>query len=562
MKKLIGIIIVLLLMVAAIPSFGMINETQSANKKKLDNYNDCRFVPGEFIVKFKEPPFSCVSVNNLNEKHQVTYMEKIFINSEDTILDNIYSFYVSEDADILSIVEEYNSISSVEYAEPNYIVKLCEIPNDPRFDLQWALHNTGQYDGTPDADIDAPEAWSIETGSSDVVIAIIDTGVDWDHPDLAANIWNNSYEKLDGNDTDENGFIDDIRGWDFVNDDNNPMDDNGHGTMCAGIASADTDNNVGMAGICWNCRIMPVKTLNSNGEGTWVVIADGVVYAVDNDAVVISMSLGGYSDVSLMKDVVDYAYSNGATLVAAAGNYASDEKFYPSAYDDVIAVAAIFNKNIKISASNYGSWVDVAAPGWKIYTTNLDDVYAFSGYTSSACPHVSGLAALLLSHDPTLSNKDIRKIIRANVDPYISEEYIGTGRVNAYKALTRFNTQPEIPETPTGKTNGRPGRCYSFITNATDEDGDELWYFWDWGDGTYSDWLGPYGSGAECEASYTWQQEANFSIKVKVKDGKGGESYWSDEFIFSTPRSKAINPFELLIERLIERFPLLEILLN
>jgi subtilisin family serine protease len=323
------------------------------------------------------------------------------------------------------------------------------------------------------------------------------------------------------------------------------------------------------------------------------VLSTSIKYAVDNGADVISMSYGiPYSSYEkYFEEGVNYAYDNDVVLVAAAGNTNKDKKLYPAAMDKVMAIAATNqndercteddwdpnHKNFGTQGSHYGMWIDVAAPGSLIYApyptyhvywndkenymigNNYTQNYGYFWGTSCATPHVAGLAALLLSDDPSLTFDEVREIIRANVDPYTSEYYIGTGRINAYKALTRYNTQPDEPETPSGRTNGRPGREYTFTTSATDEDGDELWYSWDWGDGNYSEWLGPYISGEECETSYTWEQEANFSIKVKVKDGKGGESYWSEEFIFSTPKSKILD--NNLFERLIQRFPILEFLI-
>ena len=583
--KIIGILVVTLLIATAVSSYGMTNESQFINEDKLDSYWNFEFVPGEFIVKFKESSISCVSVDNLNEKYRVSSMEKIFKNSENTILDNIYLLKVPDDSDILSIVNDYVMNPNVVYAEPNYIGYRCVVPNDADFENQWALHNTGQTGGTDDADIDAVEAWDIETGDSDIIIAIVDDGIDYTHPDLSDKLWINEDEIPDnGIDDDGNGFIDDVRGWDFGYEDNDPLDEFGHGTFCAGIAGAITDNGIGMAGVCWNCKIMSVCVFKIEG-GHFLWWADGIKYAADNGADVISMSFGMSRHTALMKNTIDYAYDKGVILVAGAGNDNTSEKLYPAGYDNVIAVGATNENDENCDeedwdpgyGTNYGEWVDIAAPGNQIYSTmptyhvpsndyfDLNQNYDFWYGTSFSTPQVSGLAALLLSQDPTLTNDEVRRIIRANVDPYISEYYIGTGRINAYKALSRFNTQPENPDTPTGKTSGKPGRKYSFTTSASDSDGDELWYFWDWGDGNYSEWLGPFNSGDTCEASYTWQQEANFSIRVKVKDGKGGESYWSEEFIFSTPKNKEINldlMFLIFLENHPHLFPLLRQLLE
>jgi len=544
--------------------------------KQVNNVFGNKFVKGEFIVKFKNNTIiqtldykdnsffiNAPSILRLNAKHHISSIESIYISHKQLEdlnfgLSNIYKFNVPLNSDILTIVQEYNIDSSVEYAEPNYIVKSCGIPNDPYFNEQWSLNNNGQTGGKEDADIDAVEAWDIETGSEDVIIAIIDSGINYMHPDLIDNIWSNHDEIPDNDiDDDNNGFVDDVIGWDFFNDDSDPMDDNSHGTGCAGIVGAVGNNGIGISGVCWDSKLMPIKSLSSQGAGSIWFLINGILYAADNGADVISMSLGGELVSSSLKDAVDYAFSMGYVLVAAAGNNADDEEFYPAAYDDVIAVSATNYKDKKIDASNYGNWIDVSAPGYDIYTTNLDNNYFYFSMTSSACPHVSGLAGLLLSQDPTLTNEEVRKIIRANVDPYDSEYYIGTGRINAYKALTRYNTQPENPEKPSGETKGKPGREYSFTSFAADDDGDDLYYLWDWGDGSYSEWLGPYTSGEECEASYTWQQEANFPIKVMVKDGKGGESYWSAPFIFSTPKDKAIN-IQLILYGFFQRFPFFE----
>jgi subtilisin family serine protease len=601
MKKIIGIFIVTLLIGTAIPTLGTIIEIRNVNE------NEYEYVLGEFIVKFKEIPTSKIQVENLNDRYNVISMDKMFTDVENTPLDNIYKIYVPRDSDILSIVKEYESMSIVEYAEPNYIIKIdlspmksqesynsdldilktLLIPNDPLFDQQWNLENTGQYQGTPGADISVLEAWDIVTGSDEVVIAILDSGVDYNHPDLVDNIWINEDEIPDNDIDDNNGYVDDIHGYDFSNLENDelPLDVIGHGTFCAGIAAAATNNGIGISGVAWNCKIMCVQVLDVYQSLRYDVFANGEKYAADNDADIYSMSYG-WDDTAFLRSAYEYAYDKDVILIAAAGNHnTSNPRYcYPAAYDFVIGVAATNQRDERCDVDDWGSddfgneggscfgyWVDIAAPGHNFTSTSptyaVYEWYDLSytdnegGGTSWAAPMVAGIAALLLSQDSTLTNDEVRRIIRANVDPYISEEYIGTGRVNALKALTRANTQPETPAI-SGETNGKPGREYSFTTSTSDDDGDELWYFWDWGDGNYSEWLGSYNSGDTCEASYTWQQEANFTIKVKAKDGEGGESYWSEEFIFSTPKTKAINrPIINILEQFPNLFSLLRQLL-
>jgi subtilisin family serine protease len=475
--------------------------------------------------------------------------------------------------------------------KPNCIVHLYVIPNDPDFSEQWALDNTGQTGGTPDCDIDAPEAWDIETGNGDVVIAIIDSGIDYTHPELVDKIWTNEDEIPDnGIDDDSNGYIDDYHGYDFKNDDVDTLDEHGHGTVIAGVIGAETNNDIGIAGICWDCQIMPLKYWNTDVRTEVYIdrivnLIEAIEYAADNGANVISMSVGAVEEFFTpeefiqFKDAIDYAYAKGCVLVAAALNDDTSDPYYPGAWNNVICVAGTdhndnrmdyqYPNNGQIVISNYGEWVDVAAPGEEIFTTSptYDCVitelgreydYTLMSGTSLSTPHVAGLVALLISKNPTYSQEKIMDIIKANVDPYDSTYDLGTGRINAYKALTEFNVAPEKPETPTGPTSGKPGTEYTFTTSTTDPDGDAISYMWNWGDGNFSEWLDTN------EASYTWEQEAKFNISVRAKDIYGAESDWSDPLAFSTPKNKPyINtPFLRFLENHLHMFPLLRQLLD
>jgi subtilisin family serine protease len=457
-KKIVGIGICMLIIIAVfVPVSGTINK-----REIFDDRQTMQFVPGEFIVKLKkDTTFSKSSLIALNEKHKVYAFEKIFPNADNTILDTIYLLHVPIGYDILSIVHEYLSYSDIVYAEPNGIGFLCNIPNDTNFSKQWSLHNTGQtyygtLHGTPDADIDAPEAWDIETGSPDVVIAIIDTGVDYTHPDLAANIWNNT-DEIPGNgiDDDHNGYLDDIRGWDLCDNNSDPKDIWGHGTECAGVAAASTNNGIGIAGVGGKCKIMPLKICNETGWWTWDDAAEGIKYAADNGADIISMSFGDYTAPNITRDVVNYAYGKGVFLCAAAGNDNANIKLYPAAYENVTAVGATAHNDHRASFSTYGEWVDIAAPGQYIYSTmptyhvmmndyGLNQNYDFNSGTSFSSPMTAGVAALLLSKDPSLTPDQVKALLCENVDPYNSTQYIGTGRLNAQKALTALQLKDGV----------------------------------------------------------------------------------------------------------------------
>ncbi len=337
---------------------------------------------------------------------------------------------------------------TIETVELNYIVHAFDLPNDPDLPLQWGLHNLGQDSGTVDADIDAVEAWDISSGSTDVVVAIIDTGIDLDHPDLANNLWKNATEiPGNGDDDDGNGYVDDLFGWDFLHQDNDPQDDQWHGTAVAGIVAAEGNNQKGIAGVSWHSKVMAIKVLGINGAGTNDDIAAGVVYAADNGADIINLSLGGASDSEIVRDAIAYAVAHGSLPVASAGNSATSLAQYPAAFDDVISVAATDRDDRGAHFTNFGEWVDIAAPGASIHTAQYNDKYTvhpISG-TSFSAPFVSGVAALLRSVNPSWGPSQLARQIIGSSD-YIYESnagyegMLGSGRLNAYKALTASET--------------------------------------------------------------------------------------------------------------------------
>ena len=460
--------------------FGVSNIECTCGKIAINNVDENSFiqndeyeqsfqdlVPGEFVIKFKENvrlnPIiinntvntGVTSIDKLNKEFSVSFAEKIFKDDANPLLSNIYKFAINNDVSVLDFLNEYSSDISVVYVEPIYMYHtydfkkitktnnqnlglLDTFPNDPLFSQQWALSN-----------IKAPGAWDTEKGDSSVTIAIVDTGVDIDHIDLSENVWSNAGEiPNNGIDDDHNGFIDDVHGWDFVNGDDDPSDDVGHGTHCAGIVSSVTNNSLGVAGVCWNCKIMPVKCFNDLG-GKQDDISRGIIYAADNGADIISMSWGGYFS-NLIRDALYYSYGSGIALIAAAGNDNSSAENYPADYENIMAVGATDNNDERAIFSNFGSWVDVAAPGVDVLSLRaegtdlygdgthiVDKFYYIASGTSMSCPHVAGLAALLLSKNNQCPYpaQMIQSMIPYTADKIITDEYIGSGRINASKAL-------------------------------------------------------------------------------------------------------------------------------
>jgi subtilisin family serine protease len=348
--------------------------------------------------------------------------------------------------DVLDIISQLSQNPDIVYAQPiftNY--EAIGLPDDPKFSELWGLHNTGQTDGRNNADINAPEAWDIFTGNAEIVVAVIDTGVDYNHEDLKDNIWINA-DEIPGNgiDDDNNGFTDDTHGYDFAYNDADPMDGNRHGTHCAGTIGAVANNQKGVAGVTHHVRIMPVKFLKDNGFGSTVDAIKSVLYAVDNGADILSNSWGGGSFDPALKDAISYAHKKNVLFVAAAGNnYQNNNDIipvYPSCYDveNVISVAATDHNDDLAVFSNIGlKTVDLGAPGKDILSSIPNNKYACLSGTSMATPHVSGAAALLKGYNPELSNVQIKKLLMDNVDPIdaLSGKTVTGGRLNLVKSL-------------------------------------------------------------------------------------------------------------------------------
>ena len=342
--------------------------------------------------------------------------------------------------------------TGVSYIEPNFVFDTsATYPNDPNFDQLWGLHNTGQLGGQPDADIDAPEAWDITTGSRSVVIAVIDSGVDYTHPDLANNIWVNPGEiPGDGIDNDGNGYIDDVNGWDFAYGDADPMDVDGHGTHVAGTIGASADNGIGVSGVAWDVQIMALKGLGDTGTGSSADLLAAVNYATmmrrDHGINVVATNnswggVGGYSQA--MFDAIEAAGREGVLFVAAAGNFSLNNDvipFYPASYDsdNIISVAATDMFNNLAGFSHVGATsVDIGAPGVDILSTLPNDSYGMQQGTSMAAPHVAGVAALLAAYSPSATSQEIRQAILSSAvpNPSLAGQVSTGGVLNAAAAL-------------------------------------------------------------------------------------------------------------------------------
>ncbi|SIS62711.1 S8 family peptidase [Salimicrobium flavidum] len=367
--------------------------SDDANKTEVQQKDTGKPQKGEIVVTLK--PGKALSENAKKS------MGAKVVDDHSDVVDT--KLKVLEVGNVDAVLKALNRNPNVEYAERNYTFEATATPDDTYYGYQYGPQNTS-----------TPSAWDVTTGTDTQEIAVIDTGVDHDHPDL-----------------DDKTLL----GYDFVQNDNNPDDRNGHGTHVAGSAAAETDNATGVAGMAPDTNILAVRALDADGSGSLNDIADAIRYSADTGAEVINLSLGCDCDTQTLEDAVDYAWNQGSVVIAAAGNDGVSTTFEPASYDNAIAVGAVDSNNNIASFSNYGSWVDVTAPGVDIVSTVQNGSYASLSGTSMASPHVAGLAGLLASQGR--SNSEIRTAIEQTAEPiYGTGYYYEHGLIDSYEAVT------------------------------------------------------------------------------------------------------------------------------
>ena len=399
------------------------------------------------LVKFK-------STTSISNQRNALSSAGCRSNASFNIVTNLTHASITSNRTLDQTLSVLRANPDVVYAEPNFILSINAIPDDPQFTNLYGLDNNAQTTGgVIDADIDAPEAWDIETGAN-MIVAVIDSGLDYNHVDILGNVWSNSGEIANnGIDDDGNGYVDDVRGWDFANSDNDPMDDNNHGTHVSGTIAATGNNGVGVTGVNWSARVMPLKFITAAGTGATADAIAAIDYAVANGARIINASWGGSFFSQALFDAIFAANTAGVLFVAAAGNNGTDNDItpnYPASYDipNIISVAATDNADALAAFSNFGATsVDLGAPGVSILSTIPANGYASFSGTSMASPHVAGVAALALSREPTLSAAGLKSALLDNTDPVASlpGRTVTGGRLNAFNTLSSIGAPVPPP---------------------------------------------------------------------------------------------------------------------
>lgn len=447
----------------------------------INAYSNCNdFVPGQVLIKFKQ------NQKTSNQAALKTQMKATALKTFPKLNVELWDFSGSnKKTDIKAIIEQYKNHPDVEYIEPNYIYRIPKVsfentpfpnrsskrtvdePNDPEFSNQWYLHNPNN-----NVDINALEAWEVTTASPSVKVAILDSGIDWTHEDLVNNIWQNLGEDTDGDgvleykdgvwqfdeddidtlDNDNNGYVNDFIGWDFLNNDNNPMDDtdNSHGTQVAGIIGATGNNNLGIAGVSWNLEMAALKIFGVQGAASCSQIIAAVDYSVEMGFPISNNSWGGGTcdgESKTLSDAIENALNNAQLFIASSGNIVNNNDnspYFPASYDfdNIIAVAAITNSGILEPSSNYGATqVDIAAPGQTIRSTARNNNYRNFGLTSSAAPQVTAACALIKYIHPEFSFIQIKNAIlnSATITEELFDKVATNGRLNLNAALNYSN---------------------------------------------------------------------------------------------------------------------------
>jgi subtilisin family serine protease len=517
-----GIFSALFILILLFSSF--VFASPGGGKKGPEQY---KYLPGSLVVKLKAQPAGLLkgkpgveaALTNLQMTYGVQSVSKAYetaklkkrIGIEE--LERVFIMHVSTPTDLEALARRLEQDPTVEYAEPQYIVPINKAPNDQ-------YYNGPQYQQYQLSLVKADSAWGISIGDSSVVIGMIDTGVDWDHPDLAASIWTNTKE-ITGNgiDDDGDGYIDDIHGWDFVKGitsvypgedgnipDNNPMDFNGHGTHTAGIAGATTNNGIGIASLSWGAKIIPLRVgwhdADGNGYGLSTWMGDAFIYAANNGASVTNLSMG--TSKAVLEGAL-YAYKNGVVICNAAGNTGSDFVSLLGAQPWALAVAATNSNDSKASYSSYGNAIDICAPGGDLASgngkgilstiVNPSSFYGSANYiefegTSMASPMVAALAALVKSKNPAWTPAQIMFQICGTADNISGKNSgyggkLGYGRINAYRALTETPPPPKpellfvsatVDDSQGGNSNGilEPGETAKIIVEVKNEWGDAV----------------------------------------------------------------------------------------
>lgn len=514
----------------------VVNSTLVLGQNVYRDYQDgkvyVKFTPASIKSIAFEDPFN-IPLGKMGElsktlsKYGVTKISKPFHQAnDDKVLPYVLRLDFSQVKSVNSFISELIEVPGVEYAEKVPLMKTDAVPNDPQFATAGGSVHLNQ--------INAQNAWNVFNGNSNITVAIVDNAVMWTHVDLVANTYTNAGE-IPGNniDDDGNGYKDDVNGWDAADNDNNPVPTNSlmlHGTHCAGIAGARTDNTVGVASIGWNIKIIPIKAETNNGATNNVSAGyEGIIYAVKAKARIISCSWGGLGSSATEQSVITYAWQRGSIIFASAGNSNNNILNYPGAYNNVFCVAAVNPSNVKSSYSNYGTWVDISAPGDNILSTipyTSTATYQQLSGTSMATPLVAGLAGLMLSKSPFMTRNDVLNCLSSTAvniyslganAAFVAGNQLGAGRIDAFAAMncaSTFSALPPVANFYAFPKNTCPNTLISMIDSSLYQPTSWSWVFQG----------GTPAISTSSNPSVQWAAPGTYSVSLTVANASGANS--------------------------------------